>query len=126
MTFKDQIKELDASSPYETFKKLNQYIPPHAPVMTSENYQDRQIIGNFSNYWTYPQAAYYANRPLIYSTDINEIQANRQHCAAYILKATNDPNIYQLAQKLSEKYKPASIEANCIIFLLNAQQGNGK
>ena len=106
-----------------TLKRLNQHIPPRVPVMISENYQDIRITGDYSKYWIYPRVAYYANRPLIYTTDFNEIQANQQNCAAYILGATKDPNMYRLAQKLGEKYKLALVEANYMIFILGTNDG---
>lgn len=99
------------------FKKVAQIVPVRIPVMTSEEFTlvpgSNEII---------PQVAYYANRPLIYTTDINEIETNRQNCAAYILRATNDPNMYQLAQQLGEKYKLAAVEGGYMIFLLDSAQ----
>ena len=100
-------------------KKLNQYVPPRIPVMTSENYETVQHIGGRTVIGFIAQAGYYANRPLIYSTDINEIEANRRQCAAYFLKTADDPNTGQLAQKLKEKYKLAGVEQDYMIFLLN-------
>ena len=98
------------------FKKLAQIIPFRIPVMTSEEFTLKPGSGEIV-----PQVTYYANRPLVYTTDINEIEANRQNCAAYILRATNDPNMYQLAQKLGERYKLVGIERDYMIFLLTGQ-----
>jgi hypothetical protein len=104
-------------------KKLNKYVPPHIPVMTSKSYELDQNIGGRTSYRMVSQAAYYANRPLIYTTDIDEIEANRRHCGAYLLEASADPNICRLTQKLSEKYKPVCIETFYVIFLLDPGQG---
>ena len=109
-----------------SFKKLQQLVPRGVPVMTSEDYQSSESFGNYSNRWTLPQAAYYANRPLIYTTDINEIEANRQNCAAYILRATNDPNMYQLAQQLDKKHRLVAAEGDYMNFLLNPPEKNAK
>jgi len=98
------------------FKKLAQIVPFRVPVMTSEEFTLQPGSGEIV-----PQVAYYANRPLVYTTDINKIEANQQSCAAYILRATNDPNTYQLAQKLSEKYKLVGTERDYMIFLLTGQ-----
>jgi len=101
-------------------KKLNQYVPQRMPVMTSENYETVQNIGGRTVVGVVAQAAYYGNRPFIHSTDINEIEANRQGCAAYLLKTTNDPNTVQLSQRLREKYKLVSVEEDYMIFLLDS------
>jgi hypothetical protein len=102
------------------FKKLNQYVRPRVPVMVSEKrYESSEMLGDYKNYTPHPQTTYYANRPLIQTTDVNEIEANSRNCAAYILRATDDPNMYKLAQKLAEKYKVVIAEQNYIIFLLN-------
>ncbi len=110
----------DARDAVTPFKELSRLIPPRAPVMISElPPQDSESFGSYINYWTIPQVVYYVNRPLIYSTDINEIQANRQGCAAYVMLLTNDPNLPRLAQQLSAKYKLAWAQQNFLIFLLN-------
>jgi len=102
------------------FKKLSQLIPDHAPVMISEQCpQYSESLGSYTSTWTIPQVAYYANRPLIYSADINEIQANRQSCAAYVMLLTNNPNLVQLAQQLKTKYKLAWAQLDSMIFLLD-------
>jgi hypothetical protein len=93
------------------FKKLDELVPGRTAVMISENYRNLAIRDK--------QLDYYANRPLIYTRDVNEITTNQQDCAAYLLEETNDPNTYQLAQKLSERYKLAAIKRNYMIFLLN-------
>jgi 4-amino-4-deoxy-L-arabinose transferase-like glycosyltransferase len=107
-------------------KKLNRYVPPYMPVMTSENYETAEHIGNRTSYGMIAQAGYYANRPLIYTTDINEIETNSRNCAAYILRATNDPNMYQLAQQLDKKHKLVAAEGDYMIFLLNPPEKNAK
>jgi hypothetical protein len=103
------------------FKKLAQIVPFRVPVMTSEEFTLQPGSGEIV-----PQVTYYAERPLVYTTDINEIEANRQNCAAYILRAINDPNMYQLAQKLGEKYELAAVEGGYMIFLLNPPEKHAK
>jgi hypothetical protein len=93
------------------FKELSQYVPLRAAVMVSEDYQH--------TYVPVSQLDYYANRPLIYSRDIGEIKTNHQGCAAYVLEAKDDPNAYQFAEKLKEKYKLVYAEQGCMIFLLS-------
>jgi 4-amino-4-deoxy-L-arabinose transferase-like glycosyltransferase len=104
-----------------TFKELSRLIPPKVPVMISEELlRNSESLGSYTNYYWLPsQLDYYADRPLIYSADINEIQANRQGCAAYIMFLTNDPNLPRLAQQLNARYKLAWAQQNFLIFLLN-------
>ena len=104
------------------FKKVAQLVEPRIPVMTSEEYAFPPGSDEL-----FPEVAYYGNRPLIRTTDINEIEANSRGCAAYIMRAANNPFMYKLAQKLGEKYKLAGVERNYMIFLLNSPpQSNEK
>ncbi len=106
-----------------TWKAVSELIPPHVPVMTSEEYlPEPELFGSYKYYWINPQIYYYANRPIIYSTDINDIETNRESCAAYILQLTNDPNTGILGQELYTKYskygKPIMPAQSYLIFLL--------
>jgi len=102
------------------FKELTKFVPPRVPVMISEQLPEQpEQLGDYTNYWAPPQLIYYTNRPLIYSTDINEIQANRQGCAAYVMLLTDDPNLHQLTQQLNARYKLAWARQNFLIFLLD-------
>jgi len=102
------------------FKKLSQLIPPRTAVMASEKLPQRsETYGDYTNYWTEPHLAYYINRPVIHTTDINEIRSNRQGCAAYIMRLTDDPNLQKLAMQLNIRYEQVSTEQNVYVFLLN-------
>jgi len=94
------------------FKKLDQLFPPRTTVMVSEDYRHSSFI-------SIPQLDYYANRSLMYSRDISEIKTNLQNCAAYVLEAKNDPNAYQFAEELKERYKLVDAEQGFMLFLLN-------
>ncbi len=107
------------------FKSLSQLIPSRVPAMISEKCPtDSESFGSYTSTWTTPQFAYYANRPMIHSVDFNEIQANQQSCAAYVMILTKDPNRLKLAQQLKAKYKLAWSETNVMIFLLNQPPEN--
>jgi hypothetical protein len=108
------------------FKGLNRYVGPGVPVMTSENYYIIRHIGDRISCGVISQAVYYANRPTIYTKDVNEIEANSQHCAAYILWAASDPDTYQLAPKLEKKYKLVAAEGDILTFLLNPPERHAK
>ena len=108
------------------FKIVAPFVPPHAPVMTSEKYQpDSESFGNYKTCWINPQVFYYANRPLIYSTDISDIETNREGCAAYIMKLTDDPVAEMFAQELYARYskygEPIMTAQNYLIFFLKDQ-----
>jgi hypothetical protein len=103
-------------------EQLTEFVPPRVPVMTSMQFpQSSESFGNYTHRHPDPQFAYYAHRPLIYSTDISEIEANRQGCAAYIMQLTNDPNLQQLAQQLDAKYDLVWSWQGYLIFLIPAQ-----
>jgi len=115
-----QQQNVHMQSVVSIFKKLSQIVPARAPVMMSAEYPEySRYIGNYLNYVIDARIAYYANRKLIQSTDINEIEANQQDYAAYIMLLSNDPKSNQLAQQLKAKYKLAWSGGDCLIFLLN-------
>ncbi len=104
-------------------KIVSEFIPPGVPVMTSDEYRpDSALLGNYKTYWMDPPIYYYADRRMIYSTDINDIEANRKGCAAYILRLTYDPNTEKLAQELYDKYnkhgEPQMAAQNHLVFFL--------
>jgi hypothetical protein len=87
--------------------------------MTSEDYRIKYEIGGRQWCYTDVRVSYYANRPLVYTIDINDIEANRQGCAAYVLVLSDDPNTYRLAQQLSSKYELGYRDGIYMFFLLN-------
>jgi hypothetical protein len=102
------------------YRKLAEVVPPRTAIMTSESYRFPYKFGNYEYYWFNGRALYYANRPVVCSTDIKEIEANRQGCAAYVLMVTDDPNTHRLEQQLNAKYKPAWTDKTYTIFFLNS------
>jgi hypothetical protein len=106
------------------YRQLSQFAPPSTPAMTSEDYRIQDESGGRKWCYTDVRVSYYANRPLIYTTDINDIEANRQGCAAYVLVLSDDPNTYRLAQQLSSKYKLGYRDGIYMFFLLNPGPNN--
>jgi len=101
------------------FEELGQLVPARVPAMISEEYPQPESENRYTGLMANSFLAYYINRPLIYSTDINEIQANQRGCAAYVMLLTNDPNLLELARELNARYKLAWAHQNFLIFLLN-------
>jgi len=85
-----QIKAFHGRSHYpldevKMWRIVNERTPPHAPVMTFRNYHYRERFGPYVHDYIQPQAAYYADRPLIYERNPRWILANRQGCVLYVL-----------------------------------------
>jgi 4-amino-4-deoxy-L-arabinose transferase-like glycosyltransferase len=102
------------------YKKLKEFVPTNVPAMTSENYRSCEKFGDNMFCWIDHGVSYYVDRPLICSTDVNEIGANAQGCAAYVI-VVDDPHKEQLAQQLASKYKVGWQDEGFIFFLLTAK-----
>jgi hypothetical protein len=107
----------------EAFQIVGQFVPSRVPVMTSQEYQlDSESFGKYTYYSINPQFYYYVNRSLIYSRDINDIEANREGCAAYVMELAGNGETQALAEKLYEKFNkyghPIITKHNYAIFFL--------
>jgi hypothetical protein len=106
-------------------ENLARLVPQRVPVMVSEQYRGNcESFGGYTNCYPDIQTAYYANRPLIFSIDISEIDANRHCCAAYLLHITGDKKTHSLLQKLRESYPLVWSEGGYLIFLLDKKSGD--
>ena len=118
MLYQYQIK--GRSDEVAFFKKLAELVPPRVPVMASEKLPEfSETYGDYTNCWTEPYLAYYVNRRVVSSTDIKEIESNREGCAAYVISQTGDPDMERLVQQLSVKYEQVRADENVLIFFLN-------
>ena len=102
------------------YKELDKFVPFRTPVMTSENYQCGEKFGGYEFRWIDRGVSYYADRPMVYTTDVNEIEANAQGCAAYVMVA-DDPNKQRLAQQLASMYKLGWINNGYMFFFLTTE-----
>ena len=59
-----------------------------------------------------------ADRPLLFSRDAEEVQANRPGCAAYLLAVRNDAWARQIAESLSRRHPVIPVGDHHLIFLL--------
>jgi len=62
--------------------------------------------------------AYYADRPLLYSRDVREVEENRPACAAYLLTRRDTPWAREVEAALSRSYPAVPVGADHVIFLL--------
>jgi hypothetical protein len=103
----------------EAFRRLGEIVPKRAPVWTSRRWEPaRETIGGYTSRWPNPVVAYYADRPLLYSRDVREIEANRPGCAAYLLARRDTPWARELETALSRSHEGVPVGADHVIFLL--------
>lgn len=104
----------------EVLVELGRLIPPRVPVMTSwEISETAERFGKYVHRWIIPQLAYYGNRPLIHTLDLDEIIANRRRCAAYICETRGGRQHRELARALAERYETVSVGRHHVIALLH-------
>jgi hypothetical protein len=103
----------------EAFRRLGELVPRRAPVWTSLRWHTAsETIGGYTSRWPNPVIAYYADRPLLYSRDASEIEANRPGCAAYLLTRARKPWSGELEAALSRSHERVSVDPDHVIFLL--------
>jgi len=103
----------------EAFHRLGGLVPRRAPVWTSRRWEAAsETIGSYTSRWPNPVVAYYADRPLLYSRDAREIEANRPGCAAYLLTRRDTPWARELETALSRSHEAVPVGADHVIFLL--------
>jgi hypothetical protein len=95
----------------EALGKLRELVPRRAPVWSS-----RRPHRNGS-----PTEIYYADRPLLFSRDAEEVQANRPRCAAFLLAVRKDAWALQIAESLSRRQGAIPVGDHHLIFLLPVQ-----
>jgi hypothetical protein len=99
--------------------RLGELVPKRAPVWTSQRWETTtETIGRFASRRPSPVVAYYANRPLLYSRDLAEIEANRPGCAAYFLTRSRKPWSRELEAALSRSHPRVHAGEDHVIFLL--------
>jgi len=103
----------------DAFRRLAEIVPRRAPVWVSRRWNTAsETIGGFVSRRTNPVVAYYADRPLLYSRDAGEVEANRPGCAAYLLTRRDTPWARDLETALSRSHPAVPVGADHVIFLL--------
>jgi hypothetical protein len=99
--------------------RLGDLVPERAPVWTSRRWHTRsETIGGYTSRWPDPLIAYYANRPLLYSRDVSEVEANQPGCAAYLLTRRDTPWAHDLETALSRSHETVLLGPDQVVFLL--------
>ena len=107
------------SEDVEAFTRLRELVPRRAPTWTSRAWPTRtETIGRHTSRWPNPVVAYYADRPLLYSRDVREVEANRPGCVAYLLAPSSKPWARELDATLSRSHERLPTAAGHVIFLL--------
>jgi 4-amino-4-deoxy-L-arabinose transferase-like glycosyltransferase len=101
-------------------RRLGELVPPRAPVFTSRRWDtSTERIGGYASRWPNPVVAYYANRPLLYSRDKDEIEANRPRCVAYLLGRSRREWSVELETALARSHPRVPAGPDHVIFLLS-------
>jgi hypothetical protein len=100
--------------------RLAEVVPRRAPVWTSRPWElTTETISRHASRRPSPLVAYYANRPLLHSRDIGEIEANRPGCAAYLLTLNDRDWSRELDAALSRSHERVPAGPRHAIFLLS-------
>ena len=103
----------------EALGRLRELVPRRAPVFTS--HQPRLIaetLGPDPRSWPHPTIEYYANRPLLFSRDPREVEANAPRCAAYLLGRTGKSWSTELERALARSFESVPVGQHHVIYLL--------
>jgi hypothetical protein len=102
----------------EALRRLRELVPGRVPVWVSRQWSTAsETIGGFVSRRTNPVVAYYADRPLLYSRDAREVEANRPGCAAYLLTRRDTAWARELETALS-RHPAVPAGPDHVIFLL--------
>lgn len=106
----------------EALGRLRDLVPRRAPVWSSRRpRRNKEVTRGYTNRKANATEVYYADRPLLYSRDAEEVQANRPRCAAYLLAVRNDAWALQIAESLSRNHEVIPVGDHHLIFLLAVQ-----
>jgi hypothetical protein len=99
---------------------LGRLLPHRAPVWTSHRTpESSETFGHYVYRWPNPILTYYANRPLFFSRDVREVEANAPRCAAYLLKRSEQPWARELELALSRSFEAVPVGDQHVVFLLD-------
>jgi hypothetical protein len=103
----------------EALRRLRELVPGRDPVWVSRRWNTAsETIGSFVSRRPNPVVAYYADRPLLYSRDVREVEENRPGCAAYLLTRRDTAWARELEAALARSYPAVPVGPDHVIFLL--------
>jgi 4-amino-4-deoxy-L-arabinose transferase-like glycosyltransferase len=103
----------------EALIRLRELVPPRVPAWTSRRPRTAsETLGGYTRSWPNPVVAYYADRPLLYSRDAAEVEANRPGCGAYLLTPNRQPWARELDAALARSHERLPAGGGHVIFLL--------
>src|SRR5262249_31794847 len=101
-------------------QKLGELVPRRAPVCTSHNlHETSETFGRYTYRWPNPVVEYYANRPLYFTRDPEEVKANAPRCVAYLLQRSPQPWARQMELALTSSFEAVPVDDEHEIFLLD-------
>ena len=110
----------------EALLSLRKLVPRRAPVWTSRRQQPQEeVIGGHINRKANATEVYYADRPLLFSRDAEEVQANRPGCGAYLLGVRNQSWESEIAEALKHSHRMVPVGDHHLIFLPAGPPGEG-
>ena len=103
---------------------LRRLVPPGAPIFSSHRPRDASETWQGRTYrWPHAVIAYYADRPVYFSRDLDEVRMNAPGCAAFVLRRMDQPWARNLEAALSASFPSVPLGENHLIFLLKAPPG---
>jgi hypothetical protein len=103
----------------EALGRLRDLVPRRVPAWTSRRPRvASETLGGYTRSWPNPVVAYYADRPLLYTRDAAEVEANRPGCAAYLLTPSRQPWALDLDRELARSHERLPAGGGHVIFLL--------
>jgi hypothetical protein len=110
----------------EALQRLRNLVPRRAPVWTSRRQRmHEEVVGGHINPKANATEVYYADRPLLFSRDAEEVQANRPGCAAYLLGVRNQAWEREIAEALKRSHRMVPVGDHHLIFLPAGPPGEG-
>jgi hypothetical protein len=103
----------------EALGKLRELVPRRAPVWTSRRpRQNQEVTAGNTHRRANATEVYHADRPLLFSRDVEEVLANRPRCAAYLLAIRKEAWALQIAESLARNHAVVPVGDHHLIFLL--------
>jgi hypothetical protein len=109
----------------EALLRLRELVPRRVPVWTSHRPRTAsETLGGYTQSWRNAVIAYYADRPLLFTRDAAEVEANRPGCAAYLLAPNPQAWARDLDKALARFHERLPAGGGHVVFLLSPVQSH--